>query len=714
MIFTRHRFQIWNANQHPFQHDVTQFVYSNPSLPGVTNVTTALDYLCAVIYPNSKPAVATPAALPAVGNTINDFRVVTDDGDGKAAAYRWEQRQGEASPSWHKIADVDWGTDSILQEWQNRTQDLFVMRWGYDDLDNTGAAVAGTFAGQRIYGGKSANTNLTLSANSGDGAGPVTGFVQFTNNSRPTSDNAFDFGTASLGWKKGWFNELQVGTLNISPAAISDTSGQVDFPGMQISADSAVFATTLSLNAGEITDSGGLIGFGSNNLDTIAQITCENVIATTAASQFFTGTSIADFTFTNGNIASLSAAVNFNALNLTTTGIGTFGRVDVDNLRLDLNTLSATNANGNLILAANGTGSITSSFPFALTGSLTITGANASVVNGTFTASGTGAYIQADNLRLDGNTLSTQDANGDLLLSPNGTGLVGLTSGAYPFTDSVYDLGKSGNVWNKLWIDGSIGGAVEITVADLLTYRSGMYRDAARTQPAQAGDTIFYDGSQFLASVPDSEIVHSTLSGLTTGDSGHTQFAMLAGRSGGQSLVGGTAASENLNFESTSNASKGFIQLKDTTRPFTDASYSGGWSGTDLGDATHRFRHVYTAGEFFGLRVENVGALPSSSAANAGRLVMLTTDSNLYMDTGTTLVQVGSQRTVTDTSWDGSTTLKDITVSGPDARTVSWSLHDNTNDFENMYVSIKATSATNVRITVGTALPAGSYRLIGV
>lgn len=54
---------------------------------------------------------------------------------------------------------------------------------------------------------------------------------------------------------------------------------------------------------------------------------------------------------------------------------------------------------------------------------------------------------------------------------------------------------------------------------------------------------------------------HSTLGGLTTGDAGHTQFALLAGRSGGQTLNGDTAASGDLLLVSTANATKGDIYL---------------------------------------------------------------------------------------------------------------------------------------------------------
>lgn len=53
-------------------------------------------------------------------------------------------------------------------------------------------------------------------------------------------------------------------------------------------------------------------------------------------------------------------------------------------------------------------------------------------------------------------------------------------------------------------------------------------------------------------------LAHSALSGLTSGDP-HTQYALLAGRSGGQTLKGDTASSGNLTLMSTANATKGKI-----------------------------------------------------------------------------------------------------------------------------------------------------------
>lgn len=53
---------------------------------------------------------------------------------------------------------------------------------------------------------------------------------------------------------------------------------------------------------------------------------------------------------------------------------------------------------------------------------------------------------------------------------------------------------------------------------------------------------------------------HSGLSGLTSGDD-HTQYALLAGRSGGQTLIGGTASGNSLTLNSTSHGTKGTIRM---------------------------------------------------------------------------------------------------------------------------------------------------------
>ena len=198
MIFEKNRFEIWNFQQHPYRHSLAEFSYVNPALPsGVNGAEAALNYILAVLYPNTQPNVPTPADLPTAGNQLGHYRIVDDDGDGKSAGYRWEQREGDANPQWYKVFDVDWSTDAILAAVTDVTQDLYFNSKGKSDLDAGGNLVTGLYAGQRVFGGALANENLTLNANSGDGAGPQTGFVQIDSQFRPTQDNLYDLSTAT-------------------------------------------------------------------------------------------------------------------------------------------------------------------------------------------------------------------------------------------------------------------------------------------------------------------------------------------------------------------------------------------------------------------------------------------------------------------------------------------------------------------------------------
>ena len=907
MIFDKHRFEVWNLHQHPYRHNLTEFSYTHDALPGVTNVESALNYVLAVLYPNTKANVPTPGDLPTgtdtpnVGDvtpTVGDYRVVDDDGDGKSAGYRWEEREGGApitapvtsaenlsnnnelgassntivngnsflnteagdlstsffrlrfsgagitgnitskiyndngsgSPNigagaiatsdpinvtavpavntdviftystpvtlaagttyhvildisgltftggtlfqrisvsnpyaggarvfssnggasfspvptqdmvfnitvlgttyaaiaqWYKVFDVDWSTDAILAAVTDVTNDLYFYTKGKTDLDVNGDPITGLYAGQKVYGGNLANQNMTLNANSGDGVGAQTGFVQVDSQFRPTIDDLFDLSTATERWKDAFFsNQVVIDTLTISTGSITDSSGDINFDnenltttgnitgaivkGSSLVADDTFDSVTLV--PGSYTDTTGAVSFGAANLVTTGTLGAGVTTLTENTHQLVldpdNGSGRALITSSQGNI-------DFVDENLYTTGqlnVGTLvaDQLDVDNLRLDGNTVSSTDTNGNIILLPNGTGLVDVQKALQTLG-ITATG----IV-------GVTGSITVDNLSLDGNTLSTTDANGNLILSPNGTGHISITSSVLPSAGG-FDFGSSSALLNDIFLSGGIRNATnEIAISTLLAFRSGVWRDLAQTTPALAGDTLFYDAinNVWLANHPDTEITHSELSGVTTGDAGHTQFAMLTGRVGGQVIQGGTAASNNLVLESTSNATKGSIFLRDNASPEVDASFSAGWAGTDLGDSTHYYRDLYSKGEHFGLRLENVtsGTLPSSSAQNTGRLLWATDTNKAYVDTGLALKVLGVAKFSADQAFDGIINVKNVDVSSEiqDARQAQWQLLDNANDFEILYVTIKMTSASNVRIETSIPLPVGSYRLIGI
>lgn len=150
----------------------------------------------------------------------------------------------------------------------------------------------------------------------------------------------------------------------------------------------------------------------------------------------------------------------------------------------------------------------------------------------------------------------------------------------------------------------SVGrGGTELTsysVGDLI-YASGS--TALSKLAAAAAGNVLRSGTspswgKVTSSYVDSSIsvtghthAHSSITGLTSGDD-HTQYALLAGRSGGQTLVGGTASGNSLTLQSTSHATRGVV-----TTVFGDALYvqdngSTGAPCLQIGDSATGFWFV--------------------------------------------------------------------------------------------------------------------------
>lgn len=707
-VFSKHRFEVWNQAQHPYKHSLAEFAFVNPALPGVSNAEAALNWLLAVLYPQTKESVADVASLPAAGNAINDYRVVLDDGDGKAASYRWEQREGDVAPSWYKIYDMDWGADSILARFVNQTQDLYIHRAGLDQRDSGGATIAGIYAGQRIFGGASANTHLTLSANSGDGTGANTGYVQTTDHVRPVTDNELDLGTATEQFRNLYLGTSAViDTVTIASGSITDAMGTIDFDdehlvttgnisGNDITASGSAFIGTMTITDGSITDTTGAIDWGGANFTSVGAIESGALFIE------------ADIAISAGVITSVSGQISFGDEDLITTGDITAGSIitdslEIDNILIDGNTISITQVDGNLNLAANGMGVIDLQSPIT---TLDITTTGDADISGS---------LDAGNLRLSGNTLSSTNANGNIVLSPNGTGFISATSNIFMNVDAAYTVGSAALRLGAIYIANAIGDGTNLfTMSDFMRLRNNVYRDSARTQPAQAGDALYYDAvsGTWLAAEPSGVTSHTLLSDLTTGDAGHTQFVMLDGRAGGQIVRGGTGASQILSLGSTTHATKGSIEIEDKLNPATDYSIAP----IDLGSSGKSFGNLYLKGQLIGARVQNSldAAVEASSGSKVGRLQYATDTKVLYVDTGA-VNQVVATRHYVDTSWNGTDLTKSVDFSAVlnDCRLGLWQFCDNSNDHEILGVTITK-SQTHVTITTDTPIPAGTYRLIGI
>jgi hypothetical protein len=690
-----HRFAVHNKPQHPFIHTLSDFAYTHPSLPGVSNMQGFADWMTAVIYPQSKPSVANVAALPATGNALGDYRVVIDaTGTGKAGGFRWEQREGEASPSWHQISEIDWGADSVLQEYDQRNQDQFVMRYGYDDIDGTGTAITGTLAGQVIYGGRSANSNLTFYPNAGDGASAVSGFVQTAATLRPAvTTNTIDIGTTAAKFRTGYFGtSVLAGTMTVAAGSLTDSSGAISFGADNLSTSGTVAVGTTTLSAAALADTSGSFSFGSLKLSTTGTLAA----GVTTVTSLKTGTA----TLTGGALADTSGAFSFNALNLSTTGTLSAGATTATSFIVGTTTISAAHI-------ADTSGSFSfNALNLSTTGTFA---AGATTITGTMAATTT----KGGNLQLASNTLSSTNSGGNIVLSPNGGGIVSVTSLMQPSADASFNLGSAFNRYFLLYMSSGItDGTTTMPMATLMSL-------ASINTGVASGNGIFWNGTAWAAADPDTEVFHNSISNLTgvgtDGDAGHTQFVVAAGRASAQTIYGGTGSGANLTIDSTSHATKGSVLSGSTFAP--KAAVTG---AVDLGIATNNlWRNLYLSGQIFNCRMENTtsGTIPAASASNPGRLVYETDTNDVYVDQGGTWRKISTDnyQKVDSTGWTGSvTSITYSSIPVQNVKNMIWQLQQNATNNKIILCDISFPSTTSVTVSVDIALPAGTYTLVGV
>ena len=813
MIFQHGRYQIWNIGQHPYRHAPEDIAYTTAASGGlITNIGQAMDWIFAVIYPNLEASVANPAALPLVGNTINDYRVVQDDGDGKQAGYRWEQREGDGSAQWYKIYDFDWSSDAILAAFLDITQDEYVHKQGRDDADETGTALVGDLAGQHVYGGVTAGTHLTLHANAGDGVGAQTGFVQTEDPFRPFPGTTLDLGTTTERWNRVWCTSAQVDTMLISTGSIVDSTGAIDFDDETLTTSTSVTAGTLTISSGSIIDTSGLIDFDDEDLTTTGDITANDVTGTTGTLGWWNfatdtitmddgvaadidaiivpkgtgsfllsssgnarGDNAVDFQVIRGpatqvasgddsilagrsNTASGADSISFGGVGNTSSGTrsalfggssnSSLGQDSVvlggsgNNITAGINTTilggSSNAVSANYATAFGGTNNTASHIRSIACGSGAQTAGNydfvvggvaaaSSVdnnhfrvdVNGKLYLGHTSGVATSAGLFLQSQTTIGQQASfiqaadftidsvGQMYLSPTGF-LITDTTVVAPAADGGASLGLPSVRYSNLYLSTSIqDGTDAITMPTLMSFRDANVGVAD-------GMTLFWNNAaqKWLPSLPDTEIDHGDISNLNLDH--HMQYALLAGRASGQTLVGGVNAGSSLVLESTSNASKGNIFFQSSALPFTDTA-------VHLGALSRRWDNLYMVGEGIGFRMENAAnfaGLPAASASNPGRLAWDLAGTSMYVDTGGTWLQVSTDQFYFEDAvgWTGASTSVAYNVSATvtNAKRMVWQFKDNSDDYAIVAGAyITHTSDTNVTVTFDVAPAAGTYTLVG-
>lgn len=205
------------------------------------------------------------------------------------------------------------------------------------------------------------------------------------------------------------------------------------------------------------------------------------------------GVGIGGALYVSGAISADSASflsINNTPIGNITPSTGAFTIVDVDNIRIDANTISSTNLNGDINITPNGTGKVVLANPFVGADSLeeyiedtvngllvagegidltyndvantltidaeiatttnlgvasfatanftvtsgavstkTITLGTSTLTNGSTTSTLAGLQqLDVDNIRIDANEISSTNTNGNISLNPNGTGVVAVNN----------------------------------------------------------------------------------------------------------------------------------------------------------------------------------------------------------------------------------------------------------------------------------------------
>lgn len=584
--------------------DPLQAVYNNDGLPSstVTSLGSALDYIVSSMFPNARPAVATELDLPTgtdtpnIGDitpTENDYRIVLDyNSTGQAAGYRFYQLEGQPSAQWNLVQNFD-SQDSILQQWELNASALFVNQNGVP-------------TGQTIHGSTDANENLVLSANSGDGSlDPAlqTGFVEFFSQVRPTDDNVFNLGTITERFKDLYLS----GNLSDGTNSLTVANAKTAYDHSQI-----ITGNPHAINYEELVTRLGNLNVGGDVDAQIIDLSTEgnktltlNVIDD---SHNHTTAFITDF---NDETWSLLKARLVDGGGITwafndplkeataTVSIDTSSITDIESPAA--NKVLTSDAAGSNWRASDGT--------VELTGDVS--------GSGTYNSTTDKVEIAAtvDNIAID---------NIDRINTQNLTVSVAASNPA-----AITQVGHGLLSGRKVRLLGTtFDGEYTVTVVDPNNYTIAYDNSLGAVEAGHVipnASQFLYDSvnDEWIVQLENAQLSHFEISGLAADD--HTQYVHTNGRTNGTNNVvtGGELSGANLYLRSTSDATKGAIRAEDNVEPETGASYSGGWSGLDIGADTRRWRDLYLNGVIKNLRVEEVSSLPTATIQDKARVVFL-------------------------------------------------------------------------------------------
>jgi len=305
-------------------------------------------------------------------------------------------------------------------------------------------------------------------------------------------------------------------------------------------------------------------------------------------------------------------------------------------------------------------------------GDLTLQNGNIELANG---------HADIDNIRIDANTISSQNTNGDIKLVPNGDGLVKINTGDSEFYLPTSDSPTAGHVITfpssgkqTIWSAPTAGGvaADDITTGDaainIVTTSGNITLDAQATD----ADIIFKvdDG--------DTPVTALTLDGS---DAGRGIFAGNVTVTGNEVAFGNGATIVNTNAnlltitEATTAFSADVTVGGDLTVTGNDIKSSGGTTAITLSGANVELAgNLTVTGKTITTEVETVstsnGVLFEGSAANNNEILLkagtVSADRTITLpdETGTVLTSASTASALTSVGTLSALTVDNISING--------------------------------------------------
>jgi hypothetical protein len=216
----------------------------------------------------------------------------------------------------------------------------------------------------------------------------------------------------------------------------------------------------------------------------------------------------------NGNLSATNIAGTLTtAAQANITSLGTLTALTVDNLNLNSNVIASDNGtialddnvtvNGD-ITATNIAGTLTTAAQANITsvGTLTALQVDNINVNGNTISATTGnltlsniTALTVDNISIDGNTISSDNVNGNIVLNPNGSGTVDVSTSRIV---NVTDPTDNNDAANKGWVITTLSNA-GISVGGGASYQSKIENGTSKVEiVATDGDTHIVNDSSTL------------------------------------------------------------------------------------------------------------------------------------------------------------------------------------------------------------------------